>query len=139
MEKFVKNKNITPGMDEVTIISTGVKLKGSLTSDGNVRVDGNVEGNVSANGNITVGDHGEIKGNVNADNVVVGGKVIGIVFANEKLVLEANATLQGDISTKILVIAPGAKFDGNSKMMSSQGASSTSSEKDTQHQHDKNN
>jgi cytoskeletal protein CcmA (bactofilin family) len=139
MESFVKNKTITPGMDEVTIISTGVKLKGSLTSDGNVRVDGFVEGNVSANANITIGDRGEIKGNINADNVVVGGKVIGIVAAKEKLVLEANASLQGDISTKILVIAPGAKFDGNSKMMTVEGGSKTAPEKDTQYQHDKKN
>ena len=139
MESFVKDKNITSGMDEVTILSTGVKLKGSLTSDGNVRVDGYVEGNISANANITVGDRGEIKGNISADNVIVGGKVIGIVAAKEKLVLEANASLQGDISTKILVIASGAKFDGNSKMIPAQGGSYTVSEKDTQHQHDKKN
>ena len=98
-----------------------------------------VEGNISANANITVGDRGEIKGNISADNVIVGGKVMGIVAAKEKLVLEANASLQGDISTKILVIASGAKFDGNSKMVPAQGGSYTASEKDTQHQHDKKN
>jgi cytoskeletal protein CcmA (bactofilin family) len=139
MESFVKNKNITSGMDEVTIISTGVKLKGSLTSDGNVRVDGFVEGNISAKANITVGDRGEIKGNISADNVIVGGKVIGIVEAKEKLVLEANASLHGDISTKILVIASGARFDGNSKMMQAQEGGYTVSEKDSQNQHDKKN
>jgi cytoskeletal protein CcmA (bactofilin family) len=116
MENFVKNKNTTPEKDEITIISVGVKLEGSLTSDGNVRVDGFIKGDVTAKVNITVGDHGEIKGNVNADNVVVGGTLIGTVNSKEKLVLESNSTLQGDISTKILVIAPGAKFDGTSKM-----------------------
>jgi len=116
----VKNKNITPEKDEITIISIGVKLEGSITSDGNVRVDGFIKGDVSANGNITVGDHGEIKGNVTADNVVLGGKIFGTVVSKEKLVLESNSTLQGDLSTKILVIAPGAKFDGNSKMISGQ-------------------
>ena len=116
MENSVKNKNTTPEKDEITIISVGVKLEGSLTSDGNIRVDGFVKGDVTAKGNITVGDHGEIDGNVNADNVVLGGKIFGTVFSKEKLVLESNAILQGDISTKILVIAPGAKFDGTSKM-----------------------
>ena len=120
MENSVKNKNTTPEKDEITIISIGVKLEGSLTSDGNVRVDGFIMGDVTAKGNITVGDHGEIKGNVNADNVVVGGTIFGTVNSKEKLVLEANSTLQGDISTKILVIAPGAKFDGTSKMNVSQ-------------------
>ncbi len=123
MESSVKNKNTTPEKDEITIISVGVKLEGSLTSDGNVRVDGFIKGDVIAKGNITVGDHGEIKGNINADNVVVGGTIFGTVNSKEKLVLEANSTLQGDITTKILVIAPGAKFDGTSKMNAVQSQS----------------
>lgn len=123
MENSVKNKNTTPEKDEITIISVGVKLEGSLTSDGNVRVDGFIKGDVIAKGNITVGDHGEIKGNINADNVVVGGTIFGTVNSKEKLVLEANSKLQGDISTKILVIAPGAKFDGTSKMNAVQSQS----------------
>lgn len=135
----MKNKNLTPGKDEVTIISSGVKLEGTLTSDGNVRVDGIIKGDITAKGNITVGDHGEIKGNVNADNVVVGGKINGTVSSKEKLVLESNSSLQGDISTKILVIASGAKFDGNSKMITGQNESGNIGEKNTLHQNDKKN
>ncbi len=139
METLVKNKNITPGKDEVTIISSGVKLEGSLTSDGNVRVDGFIKGDISAKGDISIGDHGEIKGNVHADNVVVGGKIIGTVTSVEKLVLESNALLQGDISAKILVIAPGARFDGNSKMITGPNDNNSLSDKSAQHQHDKKN
>ena len=124
MENTVKIKNETPGKDEVTIISTGVKIEGIVNSDGNVRIDGIIQGDVNARGNITVGDNGEIKGKVNADTVVVGGKITGTVNSKEKLVLEANAVLVGDIITKILVIAPGAKFDGSSKMSSSSGSES---------------
>jgi len=112
----MKAKDATPGNDEVTIISTGVKIEGTMTSSGNVRVDGTIDGDVNASGNITVGEHGHIKGKIDADNVIVGGKVSGTVNAKEKLVLEANSILEGDIVTKILVIAPGAKFEGNSKM-----------------------
>lgn len=116
----MKTKNTVPGKDEVTIISSGSKIEGTLSSGGSVRVDGQINGDISARGNITVGEHGKIKGQVDADNVIVGGTINGTVNAKEKLVLEANATLEGDIVTKILVIAPGAKFEGSSRMLTEQ-------------------
>ncbi len=139
MENAVKIKNEIPGKDEVTIISTGVKIEGILNSDGNVRIDGIIQGDVNARGNITIGDNGEIKGKVNADTVVVGGKITGTVNSKEKLVLEANAVLQGDVITKILVIAPGAKFDGSSKMSSSGSESKSTGESTSPYYSDKKN
>jgi cytoskeletal protein CcmA (bactofilin family) len=37
-------------------------------------------------------------------------------MCNEKLVLEANSNITGDINTKRLVIDDGAVFNGNCKM-----------------------
>ena len=128
----MKAKSSTPpGKDEVTIISTGVKIEGTVTSGGNVRVDGTINGDVNARGNITVGEHGEIKGQIEADNVIVGGKIFGTVNAKEKLVLEANSLLEGDIVTKILVIAPGAKFEGSSKMLNKESGAIGANQKNT--------
>lgn len=106
------------GKDEVTIISSGVIIDGKLSSNGNVRVDGVVKGDVRADGNVTVGENGEINGEITAEVVTVGGKVTGTVMGKEKIVLEAKANLKGDIVTKILVVEAGAKFDGNSNMSS---------------------
>lgn len=139
MENTVKIKNETPGKDEVTIISTGVKIEGTLNSDGNIRVDGIIYGDVNAHGNIAIGDNGEIKGKVNADTVIVGGKILGTVNSKEKLVLEENAVMQGDIITKILVVAPGAKFDGSSKMTSNKSESNIAGGGTSQYQSDKKN
>jgi cytoskeletal protein CcmA (bactofilin family) len=102
--------------DEVTIISSGVLIEGKLSSKGNVRLDGTVKGDVNVNGNVTIGESGDINGEINADIITVGGKVIGKLNAKEKVVLESKAILKGDLVAKILVIEAGAKFDGNSKM-----------------------
>jgi cytoskeletal protein CcmA (bactofilin family) len=102
--------------DDITIISNGVKLEGKITSDGSIRVDGDVHGDVLCKGNVTVGEMGEVKGQINADIITIGGKVNGSVSAKDKIVLEAKANLKGDIITKILVIEAGAKFDGKSSM-----------------------
>lgn len=112
----MKPKTFENGNDEVTIISSGVVIEGKLSSKGNVRVDGVVKGDVNVNGNVTIGDSGDINGQINADVITVGGKVIGKLNAKEKVVLEGKAILKGDLVAKILVIEAGAKFDGNSKM-----------------------
>jgi cytoskeletal protein CcmA (bactofilin family) len=113
---LIKPKGFEDSTDEVTIISSGVVIEGKLSSKGNVRVDGTVKGDVNVNGSVTVGESGDINGEINADIIAVGGKIIGKLNAKEKVVLEAKAVLKGDLVTKILVVEAGAKFDGNSKM-----------------------
>lgn len=104
--------------DEVTIISNGVVIEGKLSSSGNIRIDGTVKGDTEAKGNVTVGENGNITGQINADVITIGGKVEGSVNAKEKLILEGKATLKGDLITKILVVEAGAHFEGKSNMSS---------------------
>ena len=107
--------------DETTIISNGVKIDGKLTSSGNIRVEGEIEGDISSQRNVVVGEGGKVSGQINADSITIGGKVSGTVRAKEKLVLDPNGYIKGDIFTKILVIEAGARFDGKSKMGDSEG------------------
>jgi cytoskeletal protein CcmA (bactofilin family) len=109
-----KNENI--GKDEVTIIGAGVVLEGKLSSNGNIRIDGAINGDITANGNVTIGETGEISGEIKAEVISIGGRVTGSINAKEKVVLESKAVLKGDIFTKILVVEAGAIFDGSSKM-----------------------
>jgi cytoskeletal protein CcmA (bactofilin family) len=111
----LKTKEANIIQDAVTIISPGVTLEGKLKSDGNIRIDGKIKGDVKANGNVTVGTKGEIEGEVNAQTIILGGKIIGSVNAGEKVVLESAAKLNGDLITKILVVEEGASFNGNCK------------------------
>ena len=103
-------------MEDITIISNGVKIEGKVSSTGSIRVDGILEGDLNAGGNVTVGEQGDIKGEIVADVVSIGGRVVGTINAKEKTVLESKCTLKGDILTKVLVIEAGAKFDGKSSM-----------------------
>ncbi len=112
----MKQKNTNIGEDAVTIISTGVLLEGKISSNGNVRIDGQVNGNINAKGNVTVGAQGEIDGEINAQIIMLGGRVSGSVIAGEKVILESTSSLKGDIITKILVIEEGAVFEGTSNM-----------------------
>ncbi len=109
----------------VTIISEDVVLDGKLSSKGNIRIDGKVKGDVNAGGNVTIGERGEINGQVNAVAIIIGGKVIGTVNANERVILESSSYLKGDLITKILIVEEGATFDGKSSMNEKNNSNST--------------
>lgn len=112
-------KNYTPEViksDETTIISNGVKIEGKIASSGNIRVDGEIQGDIISQSNVTVGENGQVNGQINAAVISIGGNVSGTVKAKEKLILDSKANLKGDIFTKILVVGAGAKFEGKSKM-----------------------
>lgn len=102
--------------EEVSIISSGVKIEGNLFSEGNVRIDGMIVGNLSINGNLTIGESSHIQGEIKAKNITMGGKIEGKVTAAETLRMESKSMLRGDLFARTLVIEEGAIFDGHSSM-----------------------
>jgi cytoskeletal protein CcmA (bactofilin family) len=112
-------KNYSPETsksEEITIISNGVKIEGKIISSGNIRIDGDVQGDITSQNNVAIGEFGKVSGQINANEIIIGGTVTGKVKAKEKLVLDSKSKINGDIITKILVVEAGAKFEGQSKM-----------------------
>ena len=127
-------KNLAPGApksEETTIISLGVKIEGKVRSNGNIRVDGEIQGDITSQGNITIGENGEVNGQINADIITIGGKVTGTVNSKNKLILEEKGSLNGDIFTKSLIVKDGAQFEGKCKMGDSAAAESREAFKQT--------
>ncbi|MCF8260852.1 MAG: polymer-forming cytoskeletal protein [Melioribacteraceae bacterium] len=102
--------------EDVSIISSSVKLEGKLYSQGNVRIDGVIIGDVTVNGNLTIGEASKIEGNIKAKNITISGNILGSVDSAEKLIIEKSAYLKGDIITRVLLIDEGAQFVGNCTM-----------------------
>jgi len=79
-------------------------------------VDGKLKGKLICKNTLTVGLNGEIDGEVQAKNAIVGGKIKGKVSIVEKLVLESKSVLIGELKASKLIIDEGAVFDGTSDM-----------------------
>ena len=101
---------------ELNLIAAGTVFEGKLRTSGSIRIDGKIIGEVSAAQNISVGNGGEIEGNITAKNVTLGGKTKGIVMVQETLVLEAKAVVQGELQAARLVVNEGALFNGKCSM-----------------------
>ena len=97
---------------ELNLIAAGTTFEGKLKTPGSIRIDGKIVGEVVAIQNVAIGQAGDIDGNVSAKNITIGGKINGLVVAQEKLVFESKAVVRGDIRAAKLVIDEGAMFDG---------------------------
>jgi cytoskeletal protein CcmA (bactofilin family) len=93
-----------------SIVSADVKMKGSITSLGELDINGQIEGDVRAAA-LTIGESGAIKGEVIAESVVVKGTVEGRI-RGRKVQLCTGAKVRGDIYHASLAIEPNAIFEG---------------------------
>jgi cytoskeletal protein CcmA (bactofilin family) len=95
-----------------TIIAEGLRIKGSVSAQGLVEVNGQIEGDVHCT-SLFVSPQAAINGGVEADHIVVNGRVEGPIRGGE-VTLKSHAHVVGDIQTEHLSIERGAHFDGRS-------------------------
>jgi cytoskeletal protein CcmA (bactofilin family) len=104
---------------ELNFIGKGTVIIGDIQTGSNLRIDGRVKGKVICKNTLTIGEGGEIEGDIQANNAIIGGKINGKIVVNEKLELESKSSLIGELKAKKLIIDEGAIFDGTSVMASS--------------------
>ena len=98
-------------MSAPSIISADVVINGTISSSGDIQIDGRVEGDVRSIG-LVIGDKAEINGEVLAEDVTVRGKVTGRIRAR-KVLLAATSHVEGDILHEAFAVESGAFFEGN--------------------------
>jgi cytoskeletal protein CcmA (bactofilin family) len=100
----------------VCVIGSKTTIKGEVTGDENVVVEGIVEGQVRISRDLQVAAGGLVKASVDAQSVVVAGEVVGDCAASQRVELQASGKLVGNIRAPRIVIAEGALFKGTSDM-----------------------
>jgi cytoskeletal protein CcmA (bactofilin family) len=96
-----------------SVIDAWLTITGNLESEGEVQVDGHIHGDIRC-AHLTVGRDAIVEGNITADEVVVRGKVEGVIRAN-RVILQDCAHVASQIFHKRLSIEEGASFEGNSR------------------------
>jgi cytoskeletal protein CcmA (bactofilin family) len=99
-----------------TLISQGTTLKGDVSSDTDLRIDGTINGNVSCTAKIIIGPTGFIEGNIDGQQADITGKVHGNITVQDMLQLRGDCNVQGNISSGKLQIEPTAIFNGKCQM-----------------------
>jgi len=107
----------SPAIDEVVNIGKSVFIKGELTGDENLTIEGRVEGRIELKDhNLVIGPNGKINAEINAKNVTVIGSVVGNISATEVVEIKSSGSVMGDIRSARISIADGAHFKGSVDM-----------------------
>ena len=99
-----------------TYIGPGVRIQGEISADAEIVVDGEVQGRLDLKQNLVVGPKGVVNGDIVAQSVQVGGKVVGNVRGIDRFELLQSGRIEGDVVSPRVVIAEGAFFKGNVEM-----------------------
>ena len=103
--------------NNTTIITEGSFIKGEMTLDCNLYIDGEFEGTIKSKKLVTIGKSGKVRGEVHTNHLVVQGVVEGSVEA-ERLEIMAAGKVLGSILSSELVIEAKGHFEGESKIKS---------------------
>ncbi len=102
---------------EMANIGKSVTVKGDLTGNEDLTIEGTVEGRIDLpNNQLTIGAEGTVKAEVKAKSVVVIGHVNGNVTATEKAEVQQSGIVEGDLSAPRLIVAEGARLNGTVTM-----------------------
>ena len=98
------------------MIAAGTTVRGQLSGDEDLTVEGRIEGSVRLTKNLSVAPGAVLVAEVEARAIGVSGHITGNVKAADALALEAGAVVVGDVTTPRLIIEDGARFKGRVTM-----------------------
>jgi cytoskeletal protein CcmA (bactofilin family) len=99
-----------------TLISSGTTLKGDISSNSDLRIDGTIIGNIQSSAKIIIGASGVVEGDINGNQADVVGRVSGNIRAKELLQLRGESVVEGNLYAGKLQIEPSATFNGQCHM-----------------------
>lgn len=108
-----------------SLIAQGTRIQGDLLFAEGLRIDGEVVGNVRAVDGaslLIVSEVASVQGSIEADHVIINGRVKGPVMARKLLELQPKADIKGDVSYSAIEMHQGATVEGQLRPMASDGA-----------------
>jgi cytoskeletal protein CcmA (bactofilin family) len=99
-----------------TLISAGTTIKGDLSSNSDLRIDGTIIGNIQSSAKIVIGGNGIVQGDISGNQVDIVGKVNGNIRAKELLQLKGESVVTGNLYAGNLQVEPSTTFNGQCHM-----------------------
>lgn len=94
------------------VIGRTTRVRGRVTGDGDLVIEGNVEGDITVRGDSTIAEGGRATSTVEAGAVTLRGELDGDVRATGVVRIEAGARVRGDMQAESVSLEEGAEFVG---------------------------
>jgi cytoskeletal protein CcmA (bactofilin family) len=103
-----------PAARSLACLGSTFTIKGEISGDEDLQIDGKVEGPVSLrNHRLTVGRAAQLSSEINVRELVVYGKAVGNIRVRDRVEIKKDGEVIGDITTARLSIEDGAYFKGS--------------------------
>lgn len=106
-----------PRSEAAASIGPSITIKGDVSGEENLVVQGRVEGTIDLKqNNVTVGKHGRVKADIHGRVIDVEGEVEGNLFGDEQVVVRQSGAVRGNITAPRVSLEDGANFKGTIDM-----------------------
>ncbi len=102
-----------------SIVGLNSDFTGEFHASGTVRVDGMVKGLIHGEF-VILSETAMVKGDIQGRTVIIGGKVEGNIFAQEKVEIKSKGAVSGEIHTKKFCVIEGGILNGKIYMAQEQ-------------------
>ena len=99
-----------------SLIGAGTSMKGDITSNGDLRIDGSLVGNINCTAKVVIGANGVVEGDIHGQQADIMGKVTGTIKVKDLLQLKGGSLVNGNLQAAKLQIEPTANFNGECHM-----------------------
>jgi cytoskeletal protein CcmA (bactofilin family) len=108
------NRTNAPAARTLACLGSTIVVKGEISSDEDLQIDGKVEGPISLRGSrLTVGRTAQLNSEIHAREVIVYGNASGNLRARDRVEIKKDGQVIGDITTTRISIEEGAYFKGH--------------------------
>ncbi|MGN6293503.1 MAG: bactofilin family protein [Chitinophagaceae bacterium] len=105
-----------PTGNGTTLIGAGTTLKGDISSNSDLRIDGTIIGNITSSAKVVIGANGVVEGDITGNQADIIGKVTGNIKAKDLLQLRGDSIVNGNLYAAKLQVEPSATFNGQCHM-----------------------
>jgi cytoskeletal protein CcmA (bactofilin family) len=103
--------------ESVALIGPRVSIKGEVSGQESLLIQGRVEGKVSLKGqDVTVGKSGKVQADIHARGIRVEGEVIGDLYGEQEIIIEASGQVTGNLVAPRVNLENGSRFKGSIDM-----------------------
>ncbi len=95
-----------------TVLGKDVRIRGRISGEGNLVVQGTLEGEVVLRGDFTLDDGADAHSSITANDVTVSGTLEGGIQAEGDFTVTSTGTYSGDVRAAQVIVEEGATFAG---------------------------
>lgn len=98
-------------------LGIGTRFSGTLRFKGSVTVRGEYEGQIDAQGFLYIQDGAQVRADVSAERIIIGGTVHGNIEARDEVEMLPGCVVYGNVRAGRVRIADGVVFEGRCEML----------------------